>query len=77
MGTKTIKISDANYKVLYEFAGELQEDFGEPVSADRAITFLFNRTKLSDLAGSWKMSDAEAREFLQSLRNGWFRWKIK
>lgn len=27
--------------------------------------------KLSDLAGSWKMSDKEAEEFMSELKKGW------
>jgi len=33
--------------------------------------------KISDLAGSWKMSDEEREEFMKSLKEGWKRWEIK
>ncbi len=77
METKTVKMSANNYKALCEMAGELQAEWGEPVSIDKALTFLVHQTKLSDLAGSWKMSDKETEEFLKTVRTGWSRWKIK
>lgn len=33
--------------------------------------------KLSDLAGTWKMSNKEVKNFLKDLRERWRRWKIK
>ena len=77
MEAKTVKISAENYRLLCGYAGELQVELGEPVSVDRALTFLFYKSKLSDLAGSWEMSDKEAEEMLTSLRKGWDKWKIK
>ena len=77
MTTKTIKISESNYRSLCGFAGELQASFGEPVSVDRALTFFFQQTTLSDLAGTWKMNDREAEEMMSFLQKGWSRWKIK
>ena len=77
MGTKTVKISDENYREICGLAGELQADLGEPVSVDKALTFLFHKNKLSDLAGSWKMSDKQADEMLGSLHRGWSTWKIR
>jgi len=77
METKTIKISSSNYREICEFAGELQKNIGEPVSVDKALTFLLNKSKLSDLAGSWKMTDREADEMMKGLRKGWSSWKIK
>ncbi len=77
MEAKAIKISPSNYREICEFAGELQQEVGEPVSIDRAITFLLHRNKLSDLAGSWTMSDKEAESFMEDLHKGWSKWKIK
>lgn len=76
METKTIKISTANYKTICGYAGELQKNIGEPISVDRALTFLLHRNKLSDLAGSWKMDDKEADEVLSKTRRGWKKWTI-
>ena len=76
METKTIKISSLNYKWICEYAGELQHEFGEPISIDKALTFLGKRTKLSDLAGAWKMGDKDAEIMMKTLKKGWGAWKI-
>ena len=77
METKAIKISESNYKWICEYAGDLQKELGEPVSVDRALTFLTKRSKLSDLAGSWVMSDKDVKEMMDTLKKGWKKWKIK
>lgn len=77
MGTKTVKISEDNYREICGFAGELQKELGESVSIDRAITVMFHKSKLSDLAGSWKMNNEEAEDFRKKIKKGWSRWKIK
>jgi len=77
METKAIKISESNYKWICAYAGELQKELREPVSIDRAITFLTKKNKLSDLAGSWIMNDKEAEEMISTLKKGWKEWKIK
>ena len=69
METKTIKVSSDTYKDICEFAGELQKELREPISIDKALTFLFHKKKLSDLAGSWKMSDKEAEEMFSEAFN--------
>lgn len=77
METKTVKISAVNYKGICEFAGELQQEFGEPVSVDRALTFLLQKPKLSDLAGSWQMTEHQEKEMMKNLNEGWKKWRIK
>jgi hypothetical protein len=32
--------------------------------------------RISDLAGSWEMSESEAIEIQKALREGWKRWKL-
>lgn len=75
--TKTVKISASNYKGICAYAGSLQKELGEPVSVDKALMFLLYKKKLSDLAGSWKMSDKQAEEMMNTLHKGWSNWKIK
>ena len=75
MATKTIKISEENYRWLVEFSGELRKEQGKPVSIDGALKML-HKGKLSDLAGSWKMSDKEAENIFRKLSKGWKKWKI-
>ncbi len=68
MENRTIKISESNYKEICQYAGGLQLKLGEPVSIDRALTFLLKKRKISDLAGKWNMPDREAEELLANLR---------
>lgn len=78
MEAKTIKISEENYRWLLHLAGELQKIYGKPVSFDNTLTELkkMKRKKISNLAGSWKMSDAESEEFMSDIKRGWKKWKI-
>lgn len=75
MDTKTVKISTVNYRMLCEYAGELQKECGRPVSIDKTLSVLLKKGTLSDLAGSWKMSDKDAVAMRKSLASGWKRWK--
>ena len=75
MTSKTIKISEDNYRWLVELSGEIQKELGKPVSIDKALKTL-HKGKLSDLAGSWKMSDKEANKISKNLSEGWKKWKI-
>jgi len=51
---------------------------GRPVSLDEAIWHLLKGARvegrISDLAGSWDMSESEAREIEKVLREGWKYW---
>jgi hypothetical protein len=53
---------------------------GRPVSLDEAIWYLLREPredgKITDLAGTWDMSESEAREVEKMLREGWKRWKL-
>ena len=73
----SIKISEENYRKLNSLSGTLREKFGKPISINDAITHLSRKMNVSDLAGSWKMNDAEAKDFTNNLRRGWSKWKIK
>ena len=78
--SKSIKVSKETYAELSEIAGELQLKLKRPVSIEEAIKHLTKRRKkgikISDLAGSWKMSDKEAAEIKASLGEAWKNWKI-
>lgn len=74
MSTKSIKLSEETYRKLVELAGKLQAEFKKPVSMEDAIKYLLKR-KISDLAGSWDVSDEEVREIKESLSKGWKTWK--
>ena len=70
----SIKISEENYRNLSALSGRLREKFHKPVSLNDAISFLYRKGKLSDLAGSWEMEDTEATKILSDLEK---RWKIR
>lgn len=76
---KAIKISKETYAELSEIAGELQVKLKRPVSIDEAIKHLTRRrrrgVKISDLAGSWKMTAREAEEIETAINQAWKKWK--
>jgi len=76
---KTIKVKKKTYEKLNEFAGLLQMKLKRRVSLDDAIQYLLKLTekgKISSLAGTWRMSDEEEEEILNSLKKLWSAWKI-
>ena len=73
----SIKISEENYKKLASLSGKLRYKLHRPVSINEAINFLYKKRKISNLAGSWKMSDREAGNISNSLKKGWKEWKTK
>lgn len=73
----SIKISEENYRMLCSLSGKLREKLHKPASINDAISFLYKRRKISDLAGTWKMSDNEAEKFMADLKEGWKKWKTR
>jgi len=73
-------VEERTYRRLSQASGRLQVMLGRPVSLDEAIWYLLNGVKeegrISDLAGSWDMSESEAREIERVLRDGWKCWKL-
>jgi len=78
--TKTVKLSKETYTKLSEIAGELQMRLKRPVSLDEAMKYLITLrgkgAKITDLAGSWDISDAELAEIKASLTEAWKRWRL-
>ena len=76
---KAVKISKETYSELSAIAGELQIKRKRPVSMDEAMKYLIRRSrrgkKISDLAGSWSMSDSDAEEVKGSIAKAWETWK--
>ena len=74
---KVIKISKETYEEISAIAGELQIKIKRPVSIDESMKYLIERSKkgrkISDLAGSWIMSDSEAEEIKASMDKAWKR----
>ena len=73
----SIKISEDNYRELCSLSGKLREKLHKPVSINDAISFLYKRKNISELAGAWKISDKEVQQFITELKEGWKKWKIK
>jgi len=77
---KTVKISKETYARLSEIAGELQIRLKRPVSLDEAMRYLISLkgkgVKITDLAGSWDVSDEEVAEIRASLTEAWKKWKL-
>jgi len=77
---KTVKISKETYARLSEIAGELQIRLKRPVSLDEAMRYLISLkgkgVKITDLAGSWDVSDEEVAEMRASLAEAWKKWRL-
>ena len=75
---KTIKVSKETYAKLNEIAGELQIKLRRSVSIEEAMKDLIKRKekgrKISDLAGSWNITDAELKEIETSIEKSWKKW---
>jgi len=77
---KTVKISRETYARLSEIAGELQMRLKRPVSLDEAVRHLITLrgkgVRITDLAGSWDVSEDELAEIRASLREAWRKWRL-
>ena len=77
---KTVKISEETYAKLSEIAGELQMRLKRPVSLDEAMRYLISLggkgVKITDLAGSWDVSEEELVKIKASLIEAWRKWRL-
>lgn len=71
---KTIKISDENYIWLTKLAGKLQQEWGEPVSIDSALSYSYRSHDLSELAGKWQLSEKQVHKTTTELKDRWKSW---
>jgi predicted transcriptional regulator len=75
---KTIKVSKETYAKLNKIAGELQIKLRRSVSIEEAMKDLIRRKekgrKISDLAGSWNITDAELKEIETAIEESWKKW---
>lgn len=78
---RSVRVEEGTYRKLSRTAGRLQAMRGRPVSLDETIWFLLKgpreEGRISELAGSWEMSESEAKEIERSLREGWKRWNLR
>ena len=82
MESKTIKISEENYRWLLELTALLERKRGRRVSFDESLNELkknkVGKNNIMDLAGAWKdISDKEWGNIRASLDERWKKWKIK
>ena len=77
---RSVRVEERTYRKLSQTSGRLQAMMGRPVSLDEAIWHLLKGAretgKISDLAGSWDMSESEARAIEKVLREGWKHWNL-
>ncbi|MBI4148526.1 hypothetical protein HY490_04505 [Candidatus Woesearchaeota archaeon] len=77
MSLKAVKVSDENYRWLSTVAGELQQQRQAPVSIDEALNTIRRGKNVSELAGTWKMSEDEAKRIEADLKKTWKQWRIE
>ena len=79
--SSSIRISKKTHEKLVELAGILQANLKRTVSIDEAINFLLEKKsipgKITELSGSWDITDEELEEILNSLKKGWKTWNIE
>ena len=77
--TKSIRVDDETYERICRRAGKLQMEKRRRVSLDEALRALLKaapeNNRISDLAGTWQVSDTELKEILTALKEGWKRWQ--
>lgn len=75
---KAIKVSKETYAKLNEIAGELQSRLKRPVSIDEAMKYLMKEKekgrKITDLAGSWNITDKELEQIKLLISEAWTKW---
>ena len=75
---KAIKVSKETYAKLNEIAGELQTRLKRPVSIEEAMKYLMKEKekgkKITDLAGSWNITDKELKQIKVSISEAWKKW---
>jgi hypothetical protein len=76
---KAVKVSKETYAKLCGIAGELQVKLKRPVSIEEAMKHLIRLrekgAKITDLAGSWNITDEEIKETKASISEAWKKWK--
>ncbi|HIH23793.1 TPA: hypothetical protein HA251_02055 [Candidatus Woesearchaeota archaeon] len=73
MATKTVKISEENYRQLTSIAGEMQRDEGRSVSVDEALRMVLTRPTpkkslldLPKIKNAAKLADAIEKAYKES-----------
>ena len=79
---KTIKVDKNTYEMINELVGEIRAEEKRPISINEALSRVLKEKKrhkhnIMDFAGSWKMSDEEAKKMKAGLKKAWSEWKPK
>ncbi|MFA6889184.1 MAG: hypothetical protein WC254_06840 [Candidatus Woesearchaeota archaeon] len=74
---KTIKISDENYVWLTKLAGKLQHEHAMPMSIDNALTYAHKSREISELAGSWHLTEKQAKKTDNDIKENWKAWGLR
>jgi len=77
--SRTVRVDEETYRKLSVHAGRLQGNHGRPVSINEAIKDLTEPkpSRVTDLAGSWSITEREYKKIMDSLAEGWSRWKTQ
>ena len=79
--SKTIRVDEETYRKLMEYTGRLQAEYKRQVSLDETIRYLAedkrHANRISDLAGSWRVTDEEVEDIRKSLAEGWRNWRLE
>ena len=75
---KTIHVTEDIYKRLFKVAEQLQAERKHSVSVDEAIKIMMDdfgrKNKISDLAGTWDISEEEVETIKRLIKEGWRRF---
>lgn len=74
METKVIKISKENYDWLLSVATRMREEEKRTVTFDDALNKI-KKQRISDLAGSWKISENESKELINEITRSRESWR--
>jgi len=78
---RSVRVDEGTYKKLCREAGRLQAEFDRSVSLDETIWWLLRGpiegNWITDLAGTWQVSDAEVKDLERVLREGGSRWNVR
>jgi len=77
--SRVVRVDDEIYAALARIAAELQASLGRKVSLMEAVRHLLERKEgkgdIIELAGSWKMGDAEAAALKREIRRNRSAWR--
>ncbi|MCJ7450728.1 MAG: hypothetical protein MUP58_03230 [Candidatus Nanohaloarchaeota archaeon QJJ-9] len=70
MGSKAVKVSESTYSLLKKIAEE------EDRTIKEVIDGLADERGIEDYAGSWELTDKEAKNIKESYKELWENWEL-